>query len=60
VGSATGARSLAQRIRQELLIDIRAIVSPTVAPGTERLRICLHAHNTLAELQLLTDYLSQL
>jgi 8-amino-7-oxononanoate synthase len=59
VGSVQGARSLAGRIRQELNTDVRAIVSPTVAPGTERLRICLHAHNTQAELEALIDYLTQ-
>lgn len=31
--------------------DIRAIVSPTVPEGTERLRICLHSFNTQAEIE---------
>jgi len=29
--------------------DVRPILSPTVAQGSERLRICLHAYNTEAE-----------
>ncbi|KAJ3070667.1 hypothetical protein HDU98_006311 [Podochytrium sp. JEL0797] len=29
--------------------DVRPIRSPTVAKGAERLRICLHAHNTMEE-----------
>jgi len=31
--------------------DVRAIKSPTVPEGEERLRIILHAHNSLAEVQ---------
>jgi len=31
--------------------DVRAILSPTVPEGKERLRFCLHAHNTESELQ---------
>ena len=30
--------------------DVRAILSPTVAAGMERLRICLHSYNTEAEI----------
>lgn len=37
--------------------DVRAILSPTVAAGAERLRICLHAFNTRAELEELTELL---
>jgi 8-amino-7-oxononanoate synthase len=35
--------------------DVRAILSPTVAAGSERLRICLHAYNTADEIAGLTD-----
>jgi 8-amino-7-oxononanoate synthase len=34
-------------------IDARPIVAPTVAQGQQRLRICLHAYNTTAEIELL-------
>jgi 8-amino-7-oxononanoate synthase len=37
--------------------DVRAIKSPTVPQGEERLRIILHAHNTLAEIQTLLNLL---
>jgi 8-amino-7-oxononanoate synthase len=33
--------------------DVRPIVSPTVAAGAERLRVCLHAFNTHAEIERL-------
>lgn len=36
-------------------IDVRPILSPTVAAGAERIRICLHAFNTLHEMTLLTS-----
>jgi len=38
---------------QESGLDVRAILSPTVKPGSERLRICLHSFNTFAEIDLL-------
>jgi 8-amino-7-oxononanoate synthase len=41
-------------------LDVRAILSPTVPQGTERLRICLHAFNTPDELNLLTNIINEL
>lgn len=38
-------------------IDVRAILSPTVPEGKERLRICLHLFNTDEEIKLLVDEL---
>lgn len=38
--------------------NVKAILSPTVAKGKERLRICLHAHNTKAEIYELTSQLN--
>lgn len=40
--------------------DVRAILSPTVAAGQERLRICLHTFNTDQEIQMLIGELSNL
>jgi 8-amino-7-oxononanoate synthase len=40
--------------------DIRAILSPTVPLGSERIRICLHSFNTAAEINLLTDKINTL
>lgn len=37
--------------------DCRAILSPTVKEGSERIRICLHAYNTDDEIGKLTDAL---
>ncbi len=37
--------------------DVRPILSPTVAAGTERLRICLHLHNTEADFLSLRNLL---
>jgi 8-amino-7-oxononanoate synthase len=41
-------------------LDVRAILSPTVRQGSERLRICLHAFNTEKEITLLTSTLNKL
>lgn len=38
--------------------DVRAIRSPTVAKGTERLRICMHVHNTDTEILALCEHLN--
>jgi 8-amino-7-oxononanoate synthase len=45
---------------QRLGFDIRPIRSPTVAVGTERLRICLHLHNTEEQISNLIHALSDL
>jgi 8-amino-7-oxononanoate synthase len=44
---------------QESGYIIRAIVAPTVPVGKERVRICLHAHNTEAEVQGLVKTIGQ-
>ncbi len=38
-------------------LDVRAIKSPTVKEGSERLRVCLHAFNTKAEVEKLANSL---
>ncbi|MFY7811963.1 MAG: aminotransferase class I/II-fold pyridoxal phosphate-dependent enzyme [Flavobacterium sp.] len=39
--------------------DVKAILSPTVEKGKERLRICIHEYNTKEEINQLTQYLNQ-
>lgn len=38
---------------------VRAVVPPTVPLGTERVRICLHAGNTIAEIEALVSALQE-
>lgn len=45
-------RRLAAEIREQGF-DVRAVLSPTVPVGEERIRICLHAFNTQEELKIL-------
>lgn len=52
------AKALAEKLQQNGL-DVRPILSPTIAKGKERLRIVLHAFNTKEELQLLIDTLNK-
>lgn len=40
-------------------LDIRPILSPTVPKGKERLRICIHAFNTEAEINTLVNCIQQ-
>jgi 8-amino-7-oxononanoate synthase len=40
--------------------DVRAILSPTVPLGSERIRICLHAFNTSDEVNLLANEINNL
>lgn len=41
------------RALKQLGFDVRPLLSPTVQKGKERLRICLHAHNTEEEVKAL-------
>ena len=49
-------RKVANALQQQGL-DVRPILSPTVSKGTERLRICLHAFNSVSEIEQLTEAL---
>ncbi|HYK77473.1 MAG TPA: 8-amino-7-oxononanoate synthase [Daejeonella sp.] len=40
--------------------DVRAILSPTVKTGSERLRICLHNHNSIEEVEQLATQLKSI
>jgi len=40
--------------------DVRPILSPTVAVGSERIRICLHSFNTTEEIMLLTSTINNI
>jgi 8-amino-7-oxononanoate synthase len=53
------ARTVAAQV-QNAGLDVRAILSPTVPAGEERLRICLHAFNTAEEMNLLMDTLNHI
>jgi 8-amino-7-oxononanoate synthase len=51
------ARRVAQ-VAQDAGFDVRAILSPTVPVGQERLRICIHAFNTETEINRLVETLA--
>ena len=51
-------RSLATHLRT-LGLNARPITWPTVPKGKERVRICLHAENSFAEVDLLIQYSMQ-
>lgn len=55
----TRAREIASDL-QEAGFDVRAILSPSVPEGSERLRICIHNHNSMEEIEMLTQHLNQL
>jgi 8-amino-7-oxononanoate synthase len=50
------ARAIAAEAQQAGL-DVRAILSPTVSSGQERLRLCIHAFNTVEEIDRLVNSL---
>ena len=45
-------------VAQAAGFDVRPIVSPTVAVGSERIRICLHTYNTESEIDGLLTVLA--
>jgi len=45
---------------QQHNLDVRAILSPTVPPGSERLRICLHTFNSDDDIMNLCSHLKEL
>lgn len=55
----TPAKEAAEKI-QDAGFDVRAILSPTVAEGSERLRICIHNHNSMDEINSLCKHLNYL
>ena len=40
-------------------LDVRPILSPTVAAGSERIRMCLHSFNSAEEISLLTNLINE-
>ena len=52
------ARALAQQL-QAAGFDIRPILHPTVPKGKERIRICLHAFNSFADIDQLCQLINQ-
>ncbi len=52
-------KKIAEQLQQDGF-DVRPILSPTVAKGSERLRICLHTFNTTEEITQLVQHLSKL
>ena len=51
-------RDLARQLQEKSMM-VRAVVSPTVPVGTERVRICLHAGNTVDEVEALVGALQE-
>jgi 8-amino-7-oxononanoate synthase len=54
LGNALRAKQMASQL-QEAGFELRAILSPTVAKGAERLRICLHRYNSRSEIENLLE-----
>jgi len=52
------AKAVAARL-QSTGLDVRAILSPTVPAGSERIRICMHSFNSEQEIILLTDTINR-
>lgn len=59
IGSNDATKNASQLLKEKG-IDVRAVLSPTVAVGTERLRICLHAYNTIRQIELLAFTLNNI
>ena len=59
LGNNQVAADAATRL-QSAGMDVRPIFSPTVAAGSERIRICLHSYNTIEEINLLTSAINNI
>lgn len=59
IGQIDMAKELSKKLKEEGF-DVRAILSPTVPAGHERLRICLHSFNTQDEIVNLLRLISSL
>ncbi|AGC76329.1 8-amino-7-oxononanoate synthase [Nonlabens dokdonensis] len=57
--SSNGKVKKVASILQEKGYDVRAILSPTVQQGEERLRICIHSFNTEKEIELMLELLAR-
>lgn len=56
VSNSVQTKALAQHCRENGML-VSAILSPTVAAGSERIRICLHSFNTKEEIDLLLNHI---
>lgn len=59
IGSIEKTRSIAEQL-QKAKIAIKPIYNPTVKKGEESIRICIHANNSSAEIEFLSDLINQL
>lgn len=59
IGGNGQTREAARSLRKDGF-DVRPILSPTVQPGKERLRICLHTYNTSDDIKKLASSLRKL
>ncbi|MBD1384739.1 8-amino-7-oxononanoate synthase [Mucilaginibacter rigui] len=59
LGNNVKAKLAAQQL-QTAGLDVRPILSPTVAQGAERIRICLHSYNTTEEIDLLISTINNI
>jgi 8-amino-7-oxononanoate synthase len=50
-------KSIATQLQQNGF-DVKAILSPTVPEGQERLRICIHSYNSKAEISKVLELLA--
>jgi 8-amino-7-oxononanoate synthase len=58
IGGNNKTRAVSEYLLKKKL-NVKAILSPTVPAGTERLRICFHTYNTKNELDLLIKHLKE-
>lgn len=57
IGDSSRAKNFALQLNEKGF-DVRAVLSPTVPIGTERLRVCLHSYNTKEEILSLVELIN--